>query len=99
MKSELVKKKRLNDSEQNDLKEIEEYLKFYKIESEHDIEKYLSDLKQTLYKREDVDLVMKLINIVEHNMELYFETKIINAHNNNREDQDDLNNFPSKIAD
>ncbi|MDP2090168.1 MAG: MBL fold metallo-hydrolase [Candidatus Gracilibacteria bacterium] len=99
LKSELVKKKRLNDSEQNDLKEIEEYLKFYKIESEHDIEKYLSDLKQTLYKREDVDLVMKLINIVEHNMELYFETKIINAHNNNREDQDDLNNFPSKIAD
>ncbi len=102
IKSELLaefkKKRRLDESKQNDLNEIEEYLNFYWVETDSDIEKVLFALKQTLFNNDDINWVMSLIKTVEYNDEVLFDSKKISTHNNNREDQDLLNNLPQEVA-
>lgn len=96
--AELKKKRRLDETKQNDLKEIEEYLSFYDIETEHNIEKLLLSLKSRLFNMDDINWVMWLIKIVEYNDEILLDPKRINTQNNNREDQDILNNLPKKVS-
>jgi len=80
------------------IKEINDYLDFYKVETENDIKKVINELNEMLFNEEDIEWVMSLIQTIDYSEEHIISNKKIQARNKNLKGQEILENLPEKIA-
>lgn len=89
--------KQYNESEVRN--ELNEYLNFYEVREESDIEFVLKKLKQTLFSMEDVIKTMEKIKTIDLQEEKILSSKQIKVENNNHKNWELLENLPKRVAD
>lgn len=88
-----------NYDKEDNMSQIQDYLDFYKVNDQLDIEKVLTNLKENLYEIEDIEWVMSLITTIDYWDKKILSSKSIDSKNNNSDNQDLLNNLPEKTID
>lgn len=77
--------------------EMKQYLEFYWVSDEYDIEKVLESLKLKQYDESDVESTMWLIKTIEKWEELVLASKTKRSKNNNHPQQELLDNLPLQV--
>ncbi|MCH2188918.1 MBL fold metallo-hydrolase [Candidatus Gracilibacteria bacterium] len=80
------------------LQEVQEYLDFYNVRNESDIQKVLENIKATQYDISDVENVMSLIQTIEKGEARTISSRIKKTRNFNHPQQDILNEFPKEYS-